>query len=248
MRRGMVRRPRGENDMAKKDEKAQAAADVTAQETEGKRGAIAKKLYMRAEHVALPADAEEVQSRVFGNAERVRFDFANGEWRLVNPGDFSEEVRNCFTLYGISQKLGDAYALNAAEVATAAAEGKSKVEAAVDAFDAMLENLTSGWIAESKASGPRVGDVLEAWERVAREAGMPDEARAQKKESVQALLKAGDANVGDGTPKAYREYVTGNKKIAAAIAAIKAERATARAAAAAEKAGAAPAGEDDLFS
>jgi len=224
------------------------AANAAAEDVEGKRGNIAKKLYMRAEHSELPADADEVQSRVFGSAERIRFDFSNGEFRLVNPGDFSAEVQNCFTLYGIAQKLGDAYALNAAEVAAAAAEGKSKIEASIDAFDAMLENLASGWISESKASGPRVGDVLEAWERVAREAGMPDEARAQKKENVQALLKAGDVNVGDGTPKAYREYVLGNKKIAAAIAAIKAERATARAAAAAEKAGAAPAGEDDLFS
>ena len=241
----MVWRPRGDNDMAKKNE-TQAAETET--ETEGKRGNIAKKLYMRAEHVALPADAEEVLSRVFGEAERIRFDFANGEFRLVDPGDFSAEVRQCFMLYGIAQKLGDAYALNAAEVATAAAEGKSKVEAAVDAFDAMIENLASGWISESKASGPRVGDVIEAWERVAREAGMPDAARAQKKESVQALLKAGDPNVGDGSPKAYREYVLGNKKIAAAIAAIKAERATARAAAAAEKAGVAGAEEDDLFS
>jgi hypothetical protein len=224
--------------MATKDKTA--ASDAKASKS---KGGIASKLFCRKADTdgvvaaiaagTAPAKVENAQSRVFGEAEVCVFCFTNGETRPVEFDGFNADVRRGFLLYGISQKLGDAYALNEKQVAAAEADGMSKVEKAVEEFDSMLETLLSGaWAVESTA-GPRVSLVLEAWERAAVEAGLSGDALVTKRAAVETGLRNGDAAVGDGSAKDYKTYVLSNKKVAAAHEAIKAERAAERAAKAA---------------
>lgn len=82
------------------------------------------------------------------------FQFADGESRQVNLGEFPADIRDCFAWHGLSQKLGDSYASK---------QGND----AVEAFDDVLDALRNGtWLQKGESAGPRTTDLALALHRL----------------------------------------------------------------------------------
>lgn len=157
----------------------------------------------------ISAQGDESRSAVPGTVQVV-FQFANGENRAVSPEDFPEEIRNCFTLNGISQKLGDKYA------------GVDTAEEAVEAFDDLLSALREGrWLMRTSEAGPRTTDLAAALHAV----------KSDKYPDVTAAAKA----VSEWDEE-RRKSALKVPQIAAEIQKIRADRQAAKAAKAAEAA------------
>ena len=96
------------------------------------------------------------------SAKSITFAFANGVNEVLSPSDFDEDMRHCFTLFGMSEKLGNAYA------------GATSADEAAEWFLALLETIKAGdWTEERGEGGPRVGDVATAIMCLADKEGKP---------------------------------------------------------------------------
>lgn len=140
-------------------------------------------------------------------AVRLSFAFSNGDRLDVDPSKLSESVRYCAMFHGLAQKIGDSYA------------GSKTPDEASEEASALLERLEAGeWIAERESAGPRISLILAAIVKARVDAGKPfsDAEVAERAEKLK-------------TDKTYRESAMANKLVAAAYAAIQAERAAERA-------------------
>ena len=147
-------------------------------------------------------------------AARLEFRFDGGHVESISVDQFPQAIRDCATLHGLSQKLGDAYA-----------GAKGDVDAAIESFGGLLERLQAGeWVKARESAGPRLSMIFQAVVKVYADAGVTlDDAKAAE---IQEALK----------DKAFREETTSNLKIKAALEQLRAEAAAARAAKAAEAA------------
>jgi hypothetical protein len=98
-----------------------------------------------------------------GDSPAVTFNFANGNSVVVRPDDFPEAMQQHFLLYGISQKLGDAYA------------GSDSADEAQKHFADTIEKVREGnWTAPSAGAG-KTGqartDLAHALMRVMQQSG-----------------------------------------------------------------------------
>ena len=83
--------------------------------------------------------ADKIQNENGG----IDFNFTNGTVVTVNPADFPENIQNQLMLYGIKQKLGDAYA-----------GCQGDVEKAIESLNANVEKLLKGdWVAKRASGG-----------------------------------------------------------------------------------------------
>ncbi len=150
------------------------------------------------------------------DAVSLAFNFSGGESVIVTPGDFPKEVQTCLMYFGISEKLGNAYA-GAAKKAKETGEEVSAV--AFDLFEALRERLVLGeWIAEREAGGPRIGQLVQAVINCKARLGEVIEYAA-----VAEILK----------DKEIREMVEKDPVVVAEVASIRATAAAERAATAA---------------
>ena len=86
------------------------------------------------------------------NATGLEFHFSNGNTHTVAVNDHPENIVKCLTLFGISEKYGNAYA---------GAKGDSDV--AEELFLSMQEQLTAGtWVSKADGVGPRPSMVADA--------------------------------------------------------------------------------------
>lgn len=87
----------------------------------------------------------------------VTFTFSNGETRTVNMGDFPQPVQVQLAGFGISTKLGNAYA------------GVKSVDEAIEEFDTLYAQLARGdWRAVREgAGGAKGGKTVTALFRIA---------------------------------------------------------------------------------
>lgn len=196
--------------MAKAGNVAKTPATATPAATGKKRNTIAAKHY-------ITVGGDDPQ-KIVAESAAVEFRFKNGETRRCELSNYAENIQNLFGLYGIAQKLGDAYA---------GVDGD--VDAAVENFDALNEQLLGGeWTSESRASGPRIGHVVEAWERILVAAGKPPTDAAR--DGLTALLKAGGVWPGGVTVTAAeaKAKMMARPDIQAKVAEIAAERAAER--------------------
>lgn len=167
------------------------------------------------------ADGNTSRSAV---ADESKFEmlFATGDKITVVRKDLPDAIWDAAGWHGLAQKLGDSYA--------------GRKESGDDPYEnasAMLEQLVAGnWITESKATGPRIGLLVEAVVAAKVKAGKEvDEAGIAERMKDKEHAKSARAN-----PAVSVEYDR-----------LVAERATARAKATAEKAKGADAGTlDDL--
>lgn len=153
------------------------------------------------------------------DAVSLSFAFTDGETIVVTPGDFPTEIQTCLMFFGISEKLGNAYAGAAKK---AKETGETVGEVAFDLFESLRERLVLGeWIAEREAGGPRIGQLVQAVINCKARQGETVEFTA-----VAEILK----------DKEIREMVEKDPVVVAEVASIRAtaaaERATAAAAAA----------------
>ena len=160
------------------------------------------------------AEGEPVRS---ANAGESKFEmlFATGDKITVERKDLSDEMWIAAGWHGLAQKLGDSYS------------GQKKTgEDPFTNASAMLDQIVHGnWVAESKASGPRIGLLVEAVVAAKTKAGLEVDEKA-----VAERLK------GD---KEYQKSVRANEQVDAEYKRIEAERAATRAKEAATKAKAA---------
>ena len=158
--------------------------------------------------------ARPIKCKKATNDSSVVFDFAHkGDAHTVSLKDFSKDIISKLALHGISQKLGDSYA--SAETS----------ETAEVLFNALLKRLTAGEWAKSRESGngsPRTSQLLQALMR----------ATGKSEEDCADVL----AGMDDDKKKALRSH----PEVAAALATLKAEAATAKATKLAEAVGDAP--------
>ena len=156
-------------------------------------------------------------------ATSIRWTFADGSEKLINPYDFNEEVRRCALFFGVKQKLSDSYGKPSGD------EDRAKYEAdpvgySMDRFDAMAERLAEGaWVERAEDAGPRTTLLVEAIVRAAEAAGQPTNLDA-----VEGWLKS-KTNV-------ERKELAQDKAIAAMYAQVKVEKAAERARKLAEEA------------
>lgn len=138
--------------------------------------------------IHIDADGKESRSAVAGETE-FRMLFAGGDMIVVRRSDFSNEVWDAAGWHGVAQKLGDSYA--------------GQKESGDDPFEnasAMVEQLRAGtWVTESKATGPRIGLLVEAIMAVKANAGLEaDQAeiaeRCKDKEYVKGAKARDDVN------------------------------------------------------
>ena len=138
--------------------------------------------------VHIDQDGKESRSAVAGETE-FRMLFAGGDMIRVTRGDLSDNVWDAAGWHGLAQKLGDSYA--------------GQKESGDDPFEnasAMLEQLVAGnWVTESKATGPRIGLLVEAIMAVKANAGLEaDEAaieeRCKNKEYVKGAKARSDVD------------------------------------------------------
>ena len=126
-----------------------------------------------------------------------------GDTIEVSIDDFPQEILTCAMWHGLSQKIGDA------------ASGKSGQDATEALLDT-IEALKGGeWVKERQSAGPRVGDVAVALVRLGK-----FESEAEAAEYLSGLKESDPDKL-----KAIR----GHSAVKAAVAAIRAERAAAKA-------------------
>lgn len=143
-------------------------------------------------------------------AGTVSFDFENGKSAVFDLSKVSADIVRRLALHGASQKIGDSYA--------GAGDSADPAAYAEQAAGETIAQLVAGDWRASSGGGPRVSDLAVAMSRLN---GKPVE------EVVESLSKATDEQ-----KKELRKH----PKIAATLAAIKAENAAKRAAALAAKA------------
>ena len=151
----------------------------------------------------------EVSKHAHDSAIAVRFAFANGNTHDVERASFNQTVQDCFLLNGMSQKLGDKFA------------GSAGPDEAEDMFLDLLESLSGDdgtWIKVGERAGPRTTVLAEALHR----------AKSDKYPSVEAAATAVSGWDADKRKAA-------SVPLEPFILQIKAERATAKAAAASGK-------------
>lgn len=147
------------------------------------------------------------------DATGLKFTFADKSSRTVALDKFPANIQKCLAWHGLSQKLGDSFAAV-----------KGNVTDALENFDALVEVLMSGtFVEKGEGVGPAPTLIFEAIMRAHKAAGT---APKNGEEAIKAMLK----------DKAIREGALKDPKIAAAYAAIRAERAQAQAKEAAAKA------------
>lgn len=131
----------------------------------------------------------------------VLWKWADEKEQTVKVGDFPQNIRDAFAVYGLSQKLGDEYA---------GAEGP---EEAREAMGSLIESLMQGtWSLRRTGTGAARTTMLA--EALARVTG-------QDEETCQAKL----AEMDDETVKSLRNH----KQVKAELEAIKLERQKAKA-------------------
>lgn len=153
-------------------------------------------------------------NRYFTNAKGEQFaravpeaDTVVHEWResghklVMSLGDLNDDILRCAALFGVSQVVGNAYG------------GEKDETDAIDKGTDRWDTLASGNWATERASGPKFGDIVAAYEQVYAAAGKPltEEAKAAFVEKL---------NSGVLDPKAAAQ----NDKIKAAMDAIKIKR------------------------
>ncbi len=174
--------------------------------------------------IHIDSGGNESRSAVAGETE-FRMLFASGDMIVVNRGDLPETVWDAAGWHGLAQKLGDSYA--------------GQKESGDDPYEnasAMLEQLVAGnWVTESKATGPRIGLLVEAVVAAKIKAGK--EVGPQEEADIAERMK----------DKEHAKRAKANPAVAAEYERLVAERAAARYKAAAEKAkGTDAAGLDDI--
>lgn len=154
------------------------------------------------------------QRSAHANAAELRFDFTNGETIHGQLADMPEHVRVCLAWFGLSEKVGNAYAKS------------TDADDAHDKAVAMYEALKAGiFVAEGKSAGPRISMLAEAIYNAKVNAGQEADM-----ESIAGKLKENED---------ARKNALNNPAINAEFEALKAKRAAERA----EKARAAATGE-----
>lgn len=137
----------------------------------------------------------------------LNFKFANGKTMSFAIAKFPVNVQKCFAWHGLSQKIGDSFA-----------SAKGNIDEAIENVEALVEVLMAGtWVEKGEGVGAAPSLVLEAVIRALKAEGqVVDDARVAK---AAETLKI----------KEKREGALKDPKIAAAYAAIRAERAVAKA-------------------
>lgn len=98
------------------------------------------------------ADVEKTGTRSWNkDATVLQFAFENGEKIAVNPNDFPEEMRVAFMFFGVSEKLGNAYA------------SSKDADDAWEKFESLREQIMAGnWVSERESAGPRISLMIKA--------------------------------------------------------------------------------------
>lgn len=162
-----------------------------------------------------PSDTEGKRSW-FDGATALEFRFANDVTEAVNPNDFSDDMKIAFMFFGVSEKLGNAYA------------GAKDPDDAYEKFMALKEQIESGnWVSEREGAGPRISLVVKAIVAAKAKAGVET-----TEEEVAAKYQE--------LSKEQRSTILEDKRINAEYQRIRAEQAAERAAKAAAAAGAEP--------
>lgn len=95
-------------------------------------------------------------------ATALQFRFENGNVVEVKADQFPETILKCAAMHGIAQKVGDTY------------NDAKSIDDAQEECEKMIERLQDGiWVTEKKASGPRIGVLVEALARVLEAADRP---------------------------------------------------------------------------
>ena len=146
------------------------------------------------------------------NALGLEFAFNNGKTHVVKLDAFPDNIKTCLQWFGVSEKLGNAYA---------GAKGDSDV--AEENFLSMLEQLTGGtWVEKSDGVGPRPSLIADAIIAALTDKG--EKVDDKRKESIREKVK----------DKATREGALKDPAIKAHFEQAKADRAMERAQAAAK--------------
>lgn len=137
--------------------------------------------------------------------------FATGDILEIKPKDLSPEMWIAAGWHGLAQKLGDSYS-----------NQKESGDDPYESASAMLEQIVNGnWVAEKKATGPRIGLLVEAIVAALTKAGKtPDEKAIAEKCKDKAYVAGAKANAAVDA-----EY----QRIAAERAADRAKKATEKA-------------------
>lgn len=136
------------------------------------------------------------------DSKGVEFTFQGAEPKLVALSDFSPDIQLHFALYGISQKLGDAYS-----------SAKGVVADAQAMFNATLEQLVAGDWRAARGEGeskPRTTEFVAALARI-------------KSKTVEEMQTAVDAMDED-----KRKQLRSNDRVKAVIQVMRAEKAAAK--------------------
>jgi hypothetical protein len=142
------------------------------------------------------------------------FEYVNGYKLMVDVREYDEYIKTRSLIHSTHQKIGDEYA-----------GVKDDTDEAIERSVAMKERLLSGaWISDAKGGGTSHAVIHEAVVRVLEAQGANYDAEKTKAKYL-----------GRGTQAACDKAME-SEKVRAAIAAIKAERAIARAKALADKA------------
>lgn len=165
---------------------------------------VAKKSKI-ANRVYITPDGESRNAQA--NTKELQFRFADNSVLSLVLDKFPENIRHCLAWHGLSQKIGDSFAA-----------AKGDVAAAFETASATLEVLLGGtWIEQGDSVGAAPSLIVEAIVRALTNSGeVVDETRENA-----IREKAKDKTVREGALK--------DPQIAAAYAAIKAERAADRA-------------------
>ena len=146
------------------------------------------------------------------DADSLEFRFESGETIVVELDSIADNCRRAATWHGISQKLGDKYA------------GKS-VDEAHEEVATLLERLQQGdWIKAREGAGPRPSVLVDAVVAALEENG--ETVDSDRRAKIKAQLADSEK----------KKHAMNNPLFRAHYARIKAENATAKAAAAAQSA------------
>jgi hypothetical protein len=147
-------------------------------------------------------------SRATPEGVSVVHEWKDGGYKLqMNLSDLSPEVIKCAALFGISQVVGNAYG------------GETDTQEAQEKAESRWNTLTDGRWATERESGPRTGDLVEAYAKAFADAGKP--VTDEWKKSIAERLESGELDAKESQK---------NPRIKAAMDAIKLKRAQERAA------------------
>lgn len=138
------------------------------------------------------------------DTKQIEFTFSDGQTIVADIGELSAEVQLQLMMHGASQKLGDSYA-----------SAKGNIAEAITSLQKTLDNLKAGNWTAGRSDGetkPRTTELAEALSRI----------KGVDLAAAQAAVEAAD----EDKRKAWRAH----PKIKAVIAAIRAEKAQAKAA------------------